>query len=61
MGDYGAGAGGPAGHQRPGLAQRHQRQLVAWYMDLAGNRTSGTFTTPDAPGPPLDWTMVGPR
>jgi hypothetical protein len=34
---------------------------VVWHLDLAGSRTAGTFTTPDAPANPTDWTIVGPR
>jgi hypothetical protein len=37
-------------------------RLVVWYMDYAGNRTAGTFTTPPEPAPdPLAWTVTGPR
>jgi hypothetical protein len=36
-------------------------RFVVWHMDQAGNRTSGVFTTPDAPASPLAWTIVGPR
>jgi len=37
-------------------------RFVVWYMDLAGNRTSGTFTTPVEPATtPLDWVIAGPR
>lgn len=34
---------------------------IVWYLDHAGNRTGGVFTSPDAPASPLDWTLVGPR
>ena len=37
-------------------------RVVVWHLDFAGNRTSGLFTSPDAPGPdPTGWTIVGPR
>jgi hypothetical protein len=36
--------------------------LAVWHMDWAGNRTSGSFTTPMQPDTSaLDWTVVGPR
>ena len=36
--------------------------VVVWFMDQAGNKTAGLFTTPAAPSPnPTDWTIVGPR
>ena len=60
-GDYGVGAGGLAGTNDLVWRNATSGKLVAWYMDLAGNRTFGTFTTPDAPTPALDWTVVGPK
>jgi hypothetical protein len=37
-------------------------KLVVWYLDRAGNRTSGTFTLPAAPSPdPTAWSVSGPR
>ena len=59
--DYGPGPGGVA--DAPDLVWRNSTsgRLVVWHMDHAGARTSGSFTTPDAPAPALDWTVVGPR
>lgn len=37
-------------------------RIVVWYMDFSGSRTSGQFTTPDAPSPtPTAWRVVGPK
>lgn len=36
-------------------------RYVVWFLGQAGQRTAGMFTTPDAPTPALDWTVVGPR
>jgi hypothetical protein len=60
-GDYGLGSGGVPGTNDLVWRNATSGKLVAWYMDLAGNRTFGTFTTPDAPAPALDWTVVGPK
>ena len=61
-GDYGAGAGGLAGTNDVVWRNATSGRIVVWHLDLAGTRTSGTFTTPDAPGPvATDWTLVGPR
>lgn len=60
-GDYGVGAAGVAGTKDLVWRNATSGKLVAWYMDLAGNRTSGVFTSPDAPSPALDWTVVGPK
>ena len=43
--------------------------MVVWFMDFAGNRTSGAFTIPDAPTqdpdgnptPATNWVLVGPK
>ncbi len=62
MGDYGVGAGGEAGSIDLVWRNATSGRFVAWYMDHAGRRTTGTFTSPDAPGPdPTAWTIVGPR
>ncbi len=62
MGDYGVGAGGEAGSVDLVWRNATSGKFVAWYMDHAGRRTTGTFTSPDAPGPdPTGWTIVGPR
>ncbi len=60
-GDYGAGPGGI--QDTADLVWRNETsgKYVVWHLDLAGNRTAGTFTTPDAPMNPLDWTVAGPR
>ncbi len=60
-GDYGVGAGGVAGTNDLIWRNATSGRLVVWYMDLLGNRTFGTFTTPNSPSPALDWTVVGPR
>ncbi len=61
-GDYGTGAGGTAGTNDVVWRNATSGRIVVWHLDLSGTRTAGTFTTPDAPGPPAtDWTLVGPR
>jgi hypothetical protein len=61
-GDYGPGSGGIA--ETTDLVWRNtdSGRLAVWHMDWAGNRTSGSFTTPMQPDTSaLDWTVVGPR
>ena len=68
-GDYGAGVGGSACTNDIVWRNATSGKEVVWYMDQAGNRTSGTFTVPDAPvsdpdGNPTaatDWIVTGPR
>lgn len=59
--DYGPGPGGLAGTHDIAWRNATSGKLVIWYMDGAGSRTAGQFTTPDAPADPLNWTVVGPR
>ncbi len=60
-GDYGVGPGGVADTADLVWRNATSGKYVVWYLDLAGNRTSGTFTSPDAPVDPTGWTIVGPR
>ena len=60
-GDYGVGAGGVGGTNDIVWRNDTSGKLVVWYMNTAGVRTFGTFTTPDAPVNPLSWTVDGPR
>ncbi len=61
-GDYGVGPGGAPGTVDVVWRNADSGRYVVWYLDLAGNRTSGTFTTPNQPAAnPTDWTIVGPR
>ncbi len=60
-GDYGVGVGGSLGTADVLWRNSASGKFVVWHMDTAGNRTSGLFTTPDAPVNPLDWNVVGPR
>ena len=59
VGDYGKGPGGVYDTQDVVWQNDTSKKVVVWFMDLAGNRTNGTFTTPDTliPG----WDVVGPR
>jgi hypothetical protein len=60
-GDYGAG-GGPVGSKDVVWRNETSGRFVVWYMDYAGNRVAGTFTSPLEPSPsPTGWTIVGPR
>lgn len=62
MGDYGSGMGGLPGTVDLVWRNATSGKFVAWHMDQAGNRTFGTFLSPDSPSPePTDWTIVGPR
>ncbi len=60
VGDFGRG-GGPAG--TPDIVWRNSTsgRLVVWYLDFAGQRTSGVFTSPDLPTDPLNAVVTGPR
>ncbi len=68
-GDYGTGSGGTACTNDIVWRNATSGKEVVWYMDFAGNRTFGEFTTPDAPAadpdlnptPPTDWIVAGPR
>ncbi len=61
-GDYGIGAGGLPFTNDLVWRNATSGKLVVWHLDLAGNRTAGTFTSPDAPSVnPTQWTVAGPR
>ena len=60
-GDYGVGPDAQVGTADIIWRNATSGRYVAWLMDRQGNRTSGLFTTPDAPTTPLDWTIVGPK
>jgi hypothetical protein len=60
-GDYGVGAGGAAGTNDIVWRNDTSGKLVVWYMNTAGVRTDGVFTSPDSPSPALSFTVVGPR
>ncbi len=59
VGDYGKGPGGLYDTQDIVWQNDTSKKIVVWFMDLAGNRTSGTFTTPDTLND--GWDLVGPR
>ncbi len=59
--DYGVGPGGVSFSNDIVWRNETSGNLVIWYMDKAGNRTSGSFTSPTAPDNPLGWTVAGPR
>jgi hypothetical protein len=66
MGDYGIGPNtswlGRPGTQDLVWRNATSGRLVVWYMDRAGNRTAGLFTSPaELPAPVSDWTVAGPR
>lgn len=62
VGDYGVGGGGLPGTNDVVWRNADSGSFVVWYMDFAGNRTGGTFTSPASPSPdPTTWTIVGPR
>jgi hypothetical protein len=65
VGDWGKGSGAerPAVDAANDLLWRNgtSGRLVVWHMNFAAQRTSGTFTNPDAPASPLDAEVVGPR
>lgn len=60
-GDYGVGPGGVAGTNDIVWRNATSGKYVVWYMDNAGNRTSGSFTVPEGPANALEWTIAGPR
>lgn len=59
VGDFGKGPGGVYDTQDLVWQNDTSKRVVVWFMDLAGNRTSGTFTTPDLLNG--GWDLVGPR
>ena len=61
MGDYGVGPNGLPNTIDIIWRNASSGRFVVWYMDAAGNRTAGVFTTPDSPTDALNWTIVGPR
>jgi hypothetical protein len=58
--DYGAGAGGVANGLDLVWRNTTSGNLVLWFMDLAGVRTSGTPTTPAQPAI-TSWQVAGPH
>jgi len=68
-GDYGVGTAGMFATNDIVWRNATSGKLVLWYMNAAGARTFGDFTTPDSPlfdpdGTPTaatDWLLVGPR
>jgi hypothetical protein len=64
-GDYGPGPGGVLAAGDIVWRNDTSGRLVVWHMDPESfplARTTGQFTSPDAPSPnPLDWRVVGPR
>ncbi len=60
VGDYGKGTGPGALWNTPDIVWQNasSKKLVVWHMDLAGQRTSGTFTSPDNLN---NLTVIGPR
>ncbi len=59
VGDYGKGPGGVYDAQDIVWQNDTSKRVVIWYMDHAGNRNSGTFTTPDTLF--TGWELLGPR
>ena len=60
--DFGRGWNGIVGTADIVWRNALSGKLVVWYLDRAGNRTSGTFTLPAAPSPdPAAWSVSGPR
>ena len=60
-GDYGVGPGGEGFTQD--IVWRHAvsgRQVI-WFLDRAGHRSAGVFTSPAAPGDATGWAVEGPR
>jgi hypothetical protein len=61
-GDYGVGPGGQACTNDIIWRNGTSGKLVVWYMDTAGNRTAGSFLSPDGPSPdPANWAVLGPK
>ena len=58
-GDFGKGPGGLYGTQDVVWQNDTSKKVVVWFMDLSGNRTGGTFTSPDTLA--NGWNLVGPR
>ncbi len=58
--DYGRGAGGRPGTQDVVWRSTLTERQVIWYLDFAGRRTSGVFTTPARPSD-ATWNVVAPR
>jgi hypothetical protein len=59
--DYGLGPNGVPGTPDVVWRNANSGKYVVWYLDAAGHRTAGSFTSPDAPTPALGFTIVGPR
>ncbi len=59
VGDFGKGPGGVYDTNDVIWQNDTSKRVVVWFMDLAGNRTSGTFITPDMLA--FGWDLVGPR
>jgi hypothetical protein len=59
VGDYGKGPGGLYNTNDIVWQNDTSKKVVVWFMDLAGNRTGGTFTVPDTLMG--GWDLVGPR
>ncbi len=59
VGDLGKGPGGTYDTQDVVWQNDTSKKVVVWFMDLAGNRTSGAFTTPDTLF--AAWDLAGPR
>ncbi len=59
VGDYGKGAGGVYDAQDIVWQNDTSQRVVVWYMDKSGNRTNGTFITPDTIED--GWRLLGPR
>lgn len=63
-GDYGLGPAGVFNANDVVWRNSASGKFVVWHMDPYSNplkRTSGEFTSPDAPANALDWTIVGPK
>jgi hypothetical protein len=60
-GDFGLGPNGSPATADILWRNATSGRYVVWYLDGAGQRTAGVFTTPDAATPALDWSVVGPR
>ena len=60
-GNYGIGLRGWAATQDVVWRNDTSGKLVVWYMDSGGVRSSGVFTSPDAPADAVNWAVAGPR